>query len=434
MKHIYSIITLSIAAASLPIAASAEQWSLDSCISYAIEHNINVRSRALDATSADLAVTEAKDQFLPTLNAGASQSFNFGRGLTSDNTYANRNTSQFGWNVNLSLPLFQGLSAKRQLDYARANLSAVLQQVESAKDDISLQVIAQYLQVLYTKELHEVAAEQVRISQVELERRRILLEAGPIAELDLTQAESQLAQDQLTLVSTHNDIRIALVNLAQMLQLNEVENFDIAPAEETPLILPSPETVFANALQTNNSLKASELSIAAADKYVSLARTGYIPRLSFNAGLGSSYYNIHGFENAPFHRQMRDNFNKSLGFTLSIPIFDAFQTRNAVRRANVQRLNAELQYDNVRSNLFQAIQQAYYQADAAKAKLTAATVARDAALKAFQAMEEKYNYGRANATEFEEAKSTYIKASSEAVQAKYETLLRLRILRFYNSH
>ena len=417
---------------AIPTMVSAEQWTLDSCITYAIDHNINVRARAIEATSADLSVTEAKDQFLPQVNAGASQSFNFGRGLTSDNTYANRNTSQFGWSVNLSLPLFQGLSAKRQLDYARANLSAVLQQVESAKDDITLQVIAQYLQVLYTKELHEVATEQVRISQVELERRRILLEAGKIAALDLTQAESQLAQDQLTLVNTHNDIRISLVNLAHMLQLTDVENFDIAPAPEYPLSLPSAETVFANALQSNNALRASELSIAAADKYISFARTGYIPRLSFNAGLGSSYYNINGFDNAPFHRQMRDNFNKSIGFTLSIPIFDAFQTRNAVRRANVQRLNAELQYDNVRSTLFQSIQQAYYQADAAKAKLTAANVARDAAYKALKAMEEKYNYGRANATEFEEAKSAYIKASSEAVQAKYETLLRLRILQFYN--
>ncbi len=428
-KHIFCAIV-----AMQPAIATAQPWTLDSCITYAIDHNINVRSRALDATSANLSVTEAKDQFLPQLNAGASQSFNFGRGLTSDNTYANRNTSQFGWNVNLSLPLFQGLSAKRQLDYARANLSAVLQQVESAKDDVTLQIIAQYLQVLYTKELHEVAAEQVRISQVELERRKILLDAGKIAELDLTQAESQLAQDQLTLVNTHNDIRLSLVNLANMLQLTDIDGFDIAPAEETSLSLPSAETVFANALQSNNALRASELSIAAADKYISLARTGYIPRLSLNAGLGSSYYNINGMNNAPFHRQMRDNFNKSIGFTLSVPIFDAFQTRNAVRRANVQRLNAELQYDNVRSTLFQSIQQAYCQADAAKAKLTAATVAREASYKALKAMEEKYNYGRANATEFEEAKSAYIKASSEAVQAKYETILRLRILQFYNRH
>lgn len=120
--YISAIIALS---AIIPTETSARIWSLDSCINYAISHNINVRTRALDRMSAELDVTEAKDRFLPELNAGVSQSFNFGRGLTSENTYANRNTSQFGWNVGVSVPLFQGLSAVRRLNYSRANLLAI---------------------------------------------------------------------------------------------------------------------------------------------------------------------------------------------------------------------------------------------------------------------------------------------------------------------
>jgi len=411
--------------------AKSDEWTLDSCISYAIAHNINIKSHQLESASSELSVTEAKDAFLPQLEAGASQSFNFGRGLTSDNTYADRNTSQLGWNVNLSLPLFQGLSAKRRLDYAKANLCAVLEQAEAAKDDVTLQVIAQYLQALYCAELHEVALEQVRISKVELERRQILLDAGKIPALDLTQARSQLAQDELTAVTTDNDRRLALVDLAQLLQLPEADGFNISPLPDSLSIIPNAREIYASALRNNHALKASSLAIAAADKNISLAKSGYLPRLSLNAGLGSSYYNISGMDNAPFHRQMRDNFNKSIGFTLSIPIFDAFSTRNSVRRANIQHMNAKLQYEDARSNLYKSIQQAYFKADAARNKLSAATIAKEAAHEALEAMQEKYNYGRANATEFEEAKSTYIKASSEVVQAKYESILRLRILRFY---
>ena len=366
------------------LTAGAAEWSLDSCISYAISHNINVRAKALDAASARLDITEAKDRFLPQLEA--SQTFNFGRGLTSENTYADRNTKQFGWNVGLSLPLFQGLSAKRQLDYAKANMNAVL---ESA-------------------------------------------EAGKISELDLTQARSQLAQDRLTAVTTDNDHRMALVDLARLLQLPDVENFEIAPLSDADILIPEASTVYSNAVENNHAVKAAGPSRKAAEKSISLARSGYLPRLSLNAGLGSSYYNISGISNAPFHRQMRDNFNKSIGFSLSVPIFDAFTTRNSVRKAEIRRLNAELQLEDTRTSLYNDIRQAYWQAKAALAKKSAAITAREAAREALAAMEEKYNYGRANATEFEEAKSTYIKASSEALQAKYEALLRMRILDFYN--
>lgn len=430
-KQLHTLL-LAGAAALSGLTAGAAEWSLDSCISYAISHNINVRAKALDAASARLDITEAKDRFLPQLEAGASQTFNFGRGLTSENTYADRNTKQFGWNVGLSLPLFQGLSAKRQLDYAKANMNAVLESAEAAKDDVTLRVISQYLQALYTAELHEVALEQVRISEVELQRRETLLEAGKIPELDLTQARSQLAQDRLTAVTTDNDHRMALVDLARLLQLPDVENFEIAPLSDADILIPDASTVYSNAVENNHAVKAAGLSIKAAEKSISLARSGYLPRLSFNAGLGSSYYNISGISNAPFHRQMRDNFNKSIGFSLSVPIFDAFTTRNSVRKAEIRRLNAELQLEDTRTSLYNDIRQAYWQAKAALAKKSAAITAREAAREALAAMEEKYNYGRANATEFEEAKSTYIKASSEALQAKYEALLRMRILDFYN--
>lgn len=436
MKIKFAIISLLfITIASCSINATCQnKWTLDSCINYAIANNITVKQRALDTKSAEYDIVEAKDQFLPHVEAGASQSFNFGRGLTSENTYANRNTSQLGWNIGLNLPLFQGLSAKRRLDYSKANLLAIIENEKATIDNITLQIIAQYLQILCNEEIHTVAMEQVRISSVELERRQQLFEAGKIAELDVIQAQSQLAQDQLTAVTTENDYKLSLVNLAEMLHLIDIEGFSIAPLDNKEIIpdIPYADDVFSNALQSNHTILASKYSIDAAVKNISLAKSGYLPKLSFNAGVGSSYYNISGIDNPPFHRQMRDNFNKSVGFSLSIPIFDAFSTRNSVRKAKLQKLNAELQYEDQKNNLFQTIRQSYYQAIAAKRKFEASQTALTATKSAFDAMELKYNYGKANSTEFEEAKTNYIKALSNLTSSKYEALLRIKILDFYN--
>lgn len=426
-NNILAVLALS----GVSVAQAAEPWSLDSCINYAIEHNINVKSRALEVTSGELGVTEAKDGFLPTVQAGANQSFDFGRGLTSNNTYANRNTSSFGWNVGLSLPLFQGLQNVRRLAYSKANLKALVEQSEAAKDDVTLNVISQYLQVLYTGELHQVALEQQHISEVEYDRRKVLLEAGKIAELDLTQAESQLAQDKVTAITTANDHTLALVDLAQLLELPTVDGFEIQPLADEQLGLLSADDVYRQALQSNHSILAARLSEQAADKNILLAKSGWLPTLSFSAGIGSSYYHLLGYENAPFHRQMRDNFSKSIGLSLSIPIFDRFSTRNSVRRAKIQRLNAQLQRENMELTMYKTIQQAYYQALAAEKRLSASETACAATKSALDAMQEKYNYGKANATEFEQAKTDYIRTCSEALQAKYEHMLRLRILHFY---
>lgn len=411
---------------------SAETWTLDRCIAYALDNNLTVKTRQADIMSGELEVTAAKDRHLPNLSANASQSFSYGRGLTSDNTYTDRNTSNFGWGVNMSLPLFQGLSAVRQTKYAKANLRALVEDLEAAKDDITLNVISSYLQVLYAGEMCNVADEQLRLAIVEQSRREELLAAGKIPELDLIEAQSQVAQNRLSLVNAQNDRTLALVDLAQLLELTDIDGFDIAPVEDDGLSLFSPDEVYDRALESNHSLLAARRRIEAADRNISLARSSYLPQLSFNAGIGSNYYTVSGISSESFARQMNHNFNKSLGFSLSIPLFDAFSSRNSVRRAKIQRLNARLQYENTERTLYKTIQQAYYQAQGATEKLNAAEISAEATRQAFEAMQQKYNFGKANATEYEQARSNYVRAASEAVQAKYESILRRRILAFYN--
>ena len=424
-------VTLLIAAAAISGRAQ-DTWTLDRCVSYAIDNNISVKRQALQATQGELAITEAKDRFLPQMSGYASQSFNFGRGLTADNTYANRNTSSFSAGAQLSLPIFQGLSAIRRLDYAKADLRALVEQTEAAKDDVELNVIGQYLQALYTAEMVQVARIRLDISRDELARRGVLLDAGKIPELDIYQAQAQVSQDELYLVNCVNDSTMAMLDLRQLLNLPAEADFAIEALPDTLMPLLDPVEVYANALANNHSMKAGRLATEAAEKNVSLAKSGYIPTLSFNAGLGSNYYTVSGMKSEGFGPQMRHNFAKQIGFSLSVPIFDAFSTRNSVRRARIQADNARLQLDDSRQRLYKSIMTAYTQATAAHKKRDAALVAVESAAKAFDAMCIKYDHGKANATEYEKSRSDYTSSLAESVQARYEALLRARILGFYN--
>ena len=183
------------------------------------------------------------------------------------------------------------------------------------------------------------ALEQVRLSKVELERRKELsCSSYKIPEVDLLQAESQLAQDEVSAVTALNNLDIAMLDLAQLLELPSTDGFDIAPLTTDPVDDRSPRPPKCmNRLRINHSIAAARAGVEASGKYVKVAQSGWLPSLSFSAGIGSSYYKTSGYVNENFGAQMRHNLSKSLGFSLSIPIFDGFSTRNSVRRARLQR-------------------------------------------------------------------------------------------------
>ena len=429
MKRLFISIALGL---SLSQIALADVWSLDSCINYAVSHNLNIKAADIELMQSENSVTEAKDAFLPTLSAGAGQNWDFGRGLTSQNTYANRNTSMFSWNAQMSLPLFQGLRTVRQLRYSRSNLTMLHHQSEAARDEVRLSVINYYLQVLYNKELLEVSREQLRLSNVQLERQKVLLEGGKVPEVDVIQAKAQVAKSEVQVVTSENDYQVSLINLAKALELNDIEGFEVEPIDDERLALLNAEDVYINALANYPAIRAARQGIKGADDAVSVAKSGYLPKLNFNAGLGSSYYTVSGEDSHSFGKQMRDNFSKTLGFSLSVPIFDAFSTRNSVRQAKLRKLNAQLQLEQQESELHKNIRLAYYQALGAEKKYEAGKTAVIAAKAALDAMTEKYTYGKANATEWEQTQSEYITTLAQQVQSKYEMILRNRVLQFYD--
>lgn len=424
-----SLAIILIAAAA--VTAQAREWSLQECVDYAVSHNIDVRSRMLQNRTADLDVSDARNRFLPTLNGYASQNFSFGRALTMDNTYADRNTSSFGVGASLNMPIFQGLAGIRRLDYAKASLAATLEEAEAAREDVALNVIAGYLQALYTAELCGVARERVAMSRRDLDRTTELVNAGRLPELDLYQGRATLSQDELSLVNAANDSTLAMLDLRQMLNLPAGEDFAVAPLADALPPLMTADEVYNRALASNHRLRAAFLQTEAAEKNVALAKTGWIPTLSFNAGLSTNYYHTNGFANESFGGQMRHNFAQSVGFSLSVPVFDAFSTRNSVRRARLSAESAALQLDDARQQLYKAICQAHTQAIGAMRQVSASADALENTRRAYDAMTVKYENGRANATELEKAKSDYTNAAADAVHARYQLILRSRILRFY---
>lgn len=427
-----------LAAFTIALAASAQSvWSLDSCIAHATTHNIVVRQSKVRELQSEIGVTSAKDAFLPRLQGSAGQSWAFGRALTAENTYANRNTASTSFSAGFSLPLFQGLRALRNLDYSQAELATVLEQTEATRDNIELRVISYYLQALLARELLGVARDQAALSRVELTRRTELFEAGKIPELDLVEARSRVAQDDMSVVTCESDRQLALLNLSQLLELPASDDFDIAPLDTTSVVFGNayrltPAEIYDRALAGNHTIRAAVLTASAARKSIKVAQTGYIPTLSFSAGIGTSYYNTSGgYHNESFSGQMRHNFSQSLGLSLSVPIFDAFSTRNSIRRAKASALDADLSLESTRIDIYNAINQAYAQATTSCAKEQSARVAATQAQAALDAVTEKYNAGRATPTEWETAKTTATRAQAEAVQARYEYLLRIRILDFY---
>ncbi|MDE6336119.1 MAG: TolC family protein [Muribaculaceae bacterium] len=419
---------------TVPEISRAETWSLQQCVDYAISHNISIQQGEQRVKSGELAITEAKDGFLPQVDASASQSFNFGRGLTAENTYANRNTSSTSWNVGFSLPLFQGLKEYKRVKVAELSLQQYLWESGSAKDNVTLNVMSQYLQVLYCKEVVRSSESQAELSAYQVERQKALIEVGKVAEATLYDLEAVAAQDRLQVVTAGNDLQTAIVNLTNLLLLPSAEDFDVAPLDEQDPSLSSAEEVYSQAQNINNSLLGARQAVKVADENISMAKTGFIPTLSFSGGIGSSYYTVSGMQSENFGNQMRHNFSTYLGLSLRIPIFDAFSTRNSIRRSRMQKLDAELALEQRETDLQKEIQLAYYQAKGARERYLTSEETLEKTRLSFEATRERFDLGRATQADYEQAKNNLFKTEVTRIQAHYEYLLRAKVLQFYQTN
>lgn len=417
------------------LSASAQQvWTLQQCISHAIAHNITVQRQQNNIKQQEIALSSARNSRLPNLAASAGENFSFGRGLTMDNTYANRNTQSTSFSLGTSVPLITGGQIPAQVRQQRLGLQAALQDFQKAQDDVELNVISAYLEAVCQKELVGVARQQVLLSEAQVKRMRKLQTEGKAAPADVAQMCTTLASDSLTLTQQENNLMLSLLNLSQLLELDSPEGFDVEiPSETAPLdaVLPAPEAVFAEAQGFKPQIVGEQLRLSQAEEGIALAKSALYPSLYFNAGIGTNYYKTSGLPVSGFGSQMRDNFNQYLGFSLSVPIFNRLQTRNNIRLARLAVNTQQLQLQETRKVLYREIQQAYYNAVAAQRQCLSADVAGESAETSFHLMKSKYENGKANATDFQSAKTQLARAHSDAVQARLTFLFRRRVLDFY---
>lgn len=428
------MIGIAVWAMALPVRAQ-DAWDLRRCIEYAVAHNLTVKQQEEACRQSETELSTARWSRLPNLNGSASHSFNFGRSLQADNTYQSVNTQNTAFNLTTSVPLFTGMQIPNNIALARLSLKAAVEDLNKAKEDISIQVTSAYLQVLFNEELAKVAREQVTLSRDLLQQKEEFFCNGKASEAEWREAEARLAQDELSAVQADNNVRLALLDLSQLLELPSPEGFEIV-APDTAAVsvtgrLVSPSEVFGQAVLSRPEVKAAQYRVEGALKSVRIAQSAFYPQLSLGAGLGTNYYKLFGRDNIAFGSQLRDNFSQYVGFSLSIPVFNRFATRNRVRSARIQHTLLNWQLEERKKVLYKEVQQAYYNAVGAEARFASSSKADKAAKVSFRLMEEKYRYGKATATDYNEARTNWMKAVSESIQARYDYLFRMKILDFY---
>lgn len=430
----FSYLFIGIGAMCMPVHAQ-QAWTLKKCIDYAIEHNLTIKQQEASAEQSKIELSTAKNSRLPDLNGSASHSFSFGRSLQADNTYNSINTQNTGFSLSTSVPLFTGLQIPNNIALSKLNLQAAFEDLNAAKENVSIQVASSYLQVLFNDELARVAHEQVDLSREMLVQREAYFRNGKASESELYEAKSRVAQDELSAVQADNDYQLALLDLSQLLELPSPDGFAIVSPQTdavenlgTPL---PPAEIYADALLIKPVIKAAQYRLEGAQKSIRIAQSAYYPQLSLGAGLSTNYYKMSGMDNAGFGSQLRDNFSQYVGLTLSIPIFNRLATRNRVRSARIQQTTLGWQLEDSKKTLYKEIQQAYYNTLSAQTQYTSSRTAAEAAKASFDLMKERYMNGKANATEFNESRTAWMRAVSDQLQAKYNYIFRFKILDFY---
>lgn len=429
----FAISALLLVAGCLDVHAQ-KVWTLQQCISHAIAHNITVQRQEDNVHQQEITLNTLRNSRLPNLTASAGENFSFGRGLTADNTYANRNTQSTNFGLGTSVPLITGGQIPAQIRQQKLGLKAAMQDFQKAQDDVTLNVISAYLEAVCQKELVGVARQQALLSAAQVDRMEKLLAEGKAAPADVAQIRTTLATDSLNLTQQENALMLSLLTLTQLLELDTPSGFDVeTPNEDLPLdaVLPSPNAVMAEAQGFKPQVIGDQLRLLEAKEGIAVAKSALFPSLYFSAGIGTNYYRTSGYGVSSFGSQMRDNFNQYFGLSLSIPIFNRMQTRNNIRSARLAVHTQQLQLQETLKTLYREIQQAYYNAVAAQRQCQSAQVAGESAETSFHLMQSKYEHGKANVTEFQEAKTQLTRARSESVQARLTFLFRRRLLEFY---
>ncbi len=443
-------------------------WTLERCIQYALENNIQIKQHELNAEYNKNKLTQSRIGLLPDLNVGATHGYSFGRAL-DETTYEfteNETVRSNSYGLRSSVTLFAGFQNINTIKQNEFDLLASLKNVEQIKNNISLTIASAFLNILFNKELVSISQEQLDLTLLQVERTKKLLEAGSVAKGRLLEIQAQAASEELRLINAQNQLDLSYLTLTQLLELDSVSGFRIdipsnltLNAQDAAIL--SIESLYNQSLNVLPQIKSAEFNLKSAEKGLDIAKGMRYPSLSFTGTYGSVYSSIRSkqtgiivsdpfqigstqsgevvfgttpvpvFTDYPFNEQMSDNVSTTLSFNLTIPVFNKYMVKNNVDNAKIGILNSQLELENQKNILFKDIQQAYADAIAAYKKYQASEKALVAMEESFRYTQEKYEVGLVNTVDYNAAKNQLAQTESDLLQAKYEYIFKTKILDFY---
>ncbi len=409
-------------------------WTLQSCIQYALQQNIQVQKTSLTNEINKVNANQARESRFPSVNASASQDFYWSKPLGSDgkySDYASQNTSSFG--INSSVTLYNGGKIRNSIKQSNLNYQAGQFDVETMKESISLNILNAYLQILYAEEQVKNSEKQVEVTADQLRLADERVKLGAISKADYLQVKSQLASEKQTLANAQSLLDIDRVTLMQLMELPVLPDFSITHPELDKLVnsklKPSADSIFNIALGIKPQIKSSDLNKQSAQLSVNLAKAEFQPQLSLNGGITTGYNNAY---NTAYDYQINNRITPSVGLTLSIPIYQNKLVRSKVEIAKIGTQNAALSEIDTRNQLRKAIEQACVDVSTAEKKYQASLDDYDANQESYQVASEKFNQGLLNSVDYLIQKTNQITAESNLLQAKYNLIFSYKILDFYS--
>ena len=425
-------------------------WSLEDCLRYAQDNNMTIKKAYLNTEISKQNYFQSKMALLPNLNGNVSDNTNFGRNIDPVTNQINidrvRNNN---FSLSSSVTLFNGFQninsiRKSNFDYLSSKYDA-----EKIANDISVNIVTAYLQLLYNSDLVEVNEQKVSISELQVERISKMVEVGSLPKGDLLNTESQKAQEELQLINAQNQRDIAKLNLMQLLDLPVSESFAIAQldveVDENYNTLAN-DAIYSLAVESLPEVKSAETKLKSSERSLAISQGIRSPRLSMSASVGTAYSDASKrlapydslalpltpvYEDYPFQDQFDDNVNQSISLSLSIPIFNNWQANASVSKAKIGVLQAEYSLQEAKNNLRKTIEQAQNDALSAQKKYIASKKSVEYQQESFQYTQDKYDLQLLNSYDYNNAKNTLFRAETDLLQSKYDYLFKTKMLDFY---
>jgi outer membrane protein len=410
--------------------AQQKEWTLTECIDYALNENIQVRKADVSASVGEINLQQALDNRWPSVNASAGENLGWKHTVDTEGNGSFEGSSRASLSVSSGVTLFNGFQIQNDIKKADLSYKGLQYSTEETKESISLNIMNAYLQVLYAEEQVVNSRNQADATREELGLARERLSLGAIANSDYLQVKTQLASEELTLANAMSTLEMARVTLMQLMELPVDEAFEIARPNIDAIISTTPAAdaadVYAEALTVKPQIKNAEINRESAMVDLDLAKGGYYPSLSMNAGLGTSLA-----EASAMSTQLKNNFAPSVGLSVSIPIFQNNQNKSSVARAKAGITTAELDELYTKNQLRKEIEQACLDVRSSVISYQAAINQYEASLESFNVAEEKFKLGAMNSVDFLIQKTNLTSAESNLLQAKYKLVYCYKIIDFY---